>query len=212
MTALRTLWGAQRRKRTITQGCFSADHNTTRLDCLIRPHGAPLFSQTALLPPALSSSPSQLLWFKALLCVQLSTSHPPIPLLSSNLSDPGPCDSIYSFLVGGGDWWKHRYSCHVESFQTQRSHPRFSKRVPAAWDMRTAVGQDQAHTHQLDSEEFGHMFSICHGKYIFLQGNNTGGLWRLPTQWVYFLMVGKSDPHWAMTQKPLKLDELGHCA
>lgn len=46
----------------------------------------------------------QLLWFKAWLCVQLSTSHPPIPLLSSNLSDPGPSDSIYSFLVvvGGG--------------------------------------------------------------------------------------------------------------
>lgn len=185
MTALRTLWGAPRRKRTkdktthrqnVATGMFSTDHNTTRLDCLIWPHGAPLFSQTALLSPAPSSSPSQLLWFKALLCVQLSTSHPPIPLLSSNLSDPGPCDSIYSFSGGGGtdenagvlvmlSPSRHREATHGLANACLQ---------PETWEQQW-VKTEHTHTHQLDSEEFGHMFSICHGKYILLRGNNTGG-------------------------------------
>lgn len=108
----------------------------------------------------------------------VSNSQPLILPFLSYLLTFQTLDPVIQFIVSrwGGNWWKHRYSCHVESFQTQRSHPRFSKRVPAAWDMGTAVGQDRAHTHQLDSKEFGHMFSICHAKYILLQGNNTGGL------------------------------------
>lgn len=80
-----------------------------------------------------------------------------LPFLSYLLTFSA-CNPVIQFIASQWErgWWKHRYSCHVESFQKQGSHPRSQQTHACSMRreaIRPAVGQNQTQTRSAESQQ-----------------------------------------------------------
>lgn len=69
-----------------------------------------------------------------------------LPFLSYLLTFSA-CNPVIKFIASQWEpgWWKHRYSCHVESFQKRGSHPR-SQQTHACSMRREAIRRSEPNT------------------------------------------------------------------
>lgn len=138
----------------VTEMLFN-EGNMTRLDCFIWPHKVRLVSQKKTLLPffcwVLFTLPPSVIYSFTLYPLLI------LPFLSYLLTFSAR-NPVIKFIASqwerGG--WKHRYSCHVESFQKRGSHPpslqthACSMRREA---IRPAVVQNQTQTRSAESQQ-----------------------------------------------------------
>lgn len=139
---------------SVTEMLFN-DRNMTRLDCFIWPHKVRLVSQkkkpTPLFCWVLFTLPPSVIYSFALYPLLI------LPFLSYLLTFSA-CNPVIKFIASQWErsWWKHRYSCHVESFQKRGSHPRSQQTHACSMRreaIRPTVGQNQTQTRSAESQQ-----------------------------------------------------------